>query len=512
MPTIAEFRQQHPEYHDMEDVELADALHQKFYSDIPKADFDKTLGIKTNQGLGFMEGVANVIDKIPDTPLDYIPGLDTRPLRKKNRADLQADFDRMEKTERPGGAGKFAGGFAASAPLLFMGGPAVSGALSGYATSEADTLGGKATDAVIGAVGGKVTAGALSHLGKTLAPALDPAVKRLKDIGVKLTPGMAKGGKAMVAEDKLMSRPIVGDAIQADRIATRDTLNRAGINRALKPLGVTLPDNIPTGHEAVDWMQTQVSNAYDSIMPKLSLVPDKRLAVGLRNATKVANVLPDSEADTFAKILKEKLDFGAAGQLTGRRLAVSLRDIRKAASGYSRSASEAERQLGEALSHVDDALHSALGSQNPGYAKALKATNLAYRGDRIMSDAAKGADEGIASTGQIKQSVKANDRSKNQRRTAAGTAHMQDFSKDARKVIPARTPDSGTAGRLQDGKLIPTMQGYGALAAYRTRQALLEAQAAAPPWVRKLGGALAHYSGVEGRIGGAAVANRPKER
>ena len=35
MATISEIRQQYPQYSDMSDVELADAFHSKFYSDIP---------------------------------------------------------------------------------------------------------------------------------------------------------------------------------------------------------------------------------------------------------------------------------------------------------------------------------------------------------------------------------------------------------------------------------------------------------------------------------------------
>lgn len=47
MATIAEIRQQYPQYSDMTDTQLADAFHSKFYSDIPKEQFYSTLGIKT---------------------------------------------------------------------------------------------------------------------------------------------------------------------------------------------------------------------------------------------------------------------------------------------------------------------------------------------------------------------------------------------------------------------------------------------------------------------------------
>ena len=45
MATLVEFRAQNPEYNDMPDVALADALHSKFYADVPKQQFYKQLGL-----------------------------------------------------------------------------------------------------------------------------------------------------------------------------------------------------------------------------------------------------------------------------------------------------------------------------------------------------------------------------------------------------------------------------------------------------------------------------------
>lgn len=45
MATLAEIRQQYPQYEDMTDRQLADALHSKFYSDMPRADFDQKVGL-----------------------------------------------------------------------------------------------------------------------------------------------------------------------------------------------------------------------------------------------------------------------------------------------------------------------------------------------------------------------------------------------------------------------------------------------------------------------------------
>jgi hypothetical protein len=49
MATLAEFRTKYPQYNDMPDVELADSLHQKFYSDIPRPQFFQQLDIVGSQ-------------------------------------------------------------------------------------------------------------------------------------------------------------------------------------------------------------------------------------------------------------------------------------------------------------------------------------------------------------------------------------------------------------------------------------------------------------------------------
>lgn len=46
MPTIAEVREKYPQYSDMSDNALAGALHAKFYSDMPRAEFDQKVGLR----------------------------------------------------------------------------------------------------------------------------------------------------------------------------------------------------------------------------------------------------------------------------------------------------------------------------------------------------------------------------------------------------------------------------------------------------------------------------------
>lgn len=49
MATLTEIRNQYPQYADMPDDVLANALYKKFYSDIPRAEFDSKVGLKPVQ-------------------------------------------------------------------------------------------------------------------------------------------------------------------------------------------------------------------------------------------------------------------------------------------------------------------------------------------------------------------------------------------------------------------------------------------------------------------------------
>lgn len=66
MGALADFRRQYPQYDDMSDVELADALYRKYYSDLPKDQVFARLGVKPPQGA---RGEAPVIAPVaPVTP------------------------------------------------------------------------------------------------------------------------------------------------------------------------------------------------------------------------------------------------------------------------------------------------------------------------------------------------------------------------------------------------------------------------------------------------------------
>jgi len=80
MATLAEFRAQYPQYDSVPDLTLADSLHEKFYSKIPKIEFYKTIGLGTAAAIPGAEGVVTG-KAAPTVPLrDRIMGVIETPL------------------------------------------------------------------------------------------------------------------------------------------------------------------------------------------------------------------------------------------------------------------------------------------------------------------------------------------------------------------------------------------------------------------------------------------------
>lgn len=64
MPTLAEIRQQYPQYSDMSDGALADALYGKFYSDMPRDQFNQKVGLNTTKQPALLDAVTDIPNEI----------------------------------------------------------------------------------------------------------------------------------------------------------------------------------------------------------------------------------------------------------------------------------------------------------------------------------------------------------------------------------------------------------------------------------------------------------------
>jgi hypothetical protein len=80
MATLAEFRAQYPQYDAVPDVTLADSLHEKFYSKIPKMEFYKTIGLGAATAIPGAENVVTGIKQPEVSMRDRIMGVIETPL------------------------------------------------------------------------------------------------------------------------------------------------------------------------------------------------------------------------------------------------------------------------------------------------------------------------------------------------------------------------------------------------------------------------------------------------
>ena len=72
MATLAEIREQYPQYSDLSDAALADALYGKFYSDISRKEFDAKLGLKTGPRQTPIGGIAGALGMGVEAPISSV--------------------------------------------------------------------------------------------------------------------------------------------------------------------------------------------------------------------------------------------------------------------------------------------------------------------------------------------------------------------------------------------------------------------------------------------------------
>lgn len=408
--------------------------------------------LRPNQMLGAFEGALDILKRAPD--VNMFPGQGW--LRDLGEQSLEASLAReMEKAqargERPGAFGRGAGEFAVAAPYAAFGGPAVGGAIQGFATSDADNLIGRAQDAAIGAAGGKVGAKVFDMAGGAVRGVTDPLVRTLAERGVQLSPGQVFGGAAKWAEDRATSLPFVGPAVDRARTRALDSYNIGALNEALAPIGVSVPEGMKPGHDAVEWAGQQLGERYDALTPGLSLSADPRLMVGARRFGDQLETMPADSADTAMRNLQRLIQFkpDIFGTMSGQAVRRADSEFGARGAQYAASPMASEKEIGVALRIAQEEIRDALARQNPPAKAELDALNRAFRNMLPVEQAAsgRGAREGVFTPSQLKGGSRATDRSPRKRDSARGRAAMQRYAEAGQEVMTA-LPNSGTADRV----------------------------------------------------------------
>lgn len=310
----------------------------------------------------------------------------------------------------------------------------------------------KLMQGAIGGVLGGITPLVTGAIGRAISPKASQAgsaAKLLANEGVELTPGQAAGGPALWAEDKMMSVPILGDAIRGARVRGNEQLNRAVYNRVLAPIGQSTKK---LGREAVDDVSNRISQAYDDVLAKVKFAPDQQFAQELQSLRQMASSLPARESAAFDNVIQreiiEPLTKGVAidGQAF-KRIEAQLGDR---AQSFLKSTDAYQNDVGRALVEAQKALRSALERANPQHAKELQNVNQAFSQMVRLQQAAGsiGAADGVFTPAQLDRAVRAADKSVRKNSYARGRALMQDLSGAARDRMSSQIPNSGTADRL----------------------------------------------------------------
>lgn len=492
MATLSEIRQQYPQYADMSDAALADSLHKKFYSDMPREQFDAKIGIKPAQakrvgigedlaelGTGVVRGFRDIPHSLYQMGARAAEAVYPSEATSQFRATVDAGVKRAEQDYQRGrgphgglDGPRIIGNIGGSLPfaVLIPGGAApslaartasgaASGAVGGGLTPVQNTddfWAEKGKQAGMGAAGGAVAApvmGAMSRIAQPRA-SVDPNVQTLMNEGVRPTMGQIAGGPLRWMEDKLTSVPFVGDVVRAAQRRPTVELNTAAINRTLEPIGQRLPADLRSGREAVDYAHNTISDAYNTLLPQLNVAADRQFGVEMNNVITGARGLPNNVGPQLDQLLRERvLARFNNGQMTGQAMKEIESELGTLARDYSRSQIASERQMGAGLREAQAALRNLVERSNPNHVGELQSINRAFanlaRVERAAGSA--GAVEGTFSAPQLSHAVRMEDPSRRRNAFARGNALMQDLSDAGRAVLPSTVPDSGTAGRLMVG-------------------------------------------------------------
>lgn len=358
--------------------------------------------------------------------------------------------------------GQSANMLAQSPRILNMARGAVTGGLTaaGFAAADRGTLQERASGAAraardpvalgVGAIAGGLGPARAST--RTPKPAINEDVVGLRERGVPLTPGQAKGGVAKAAEDAFTSTPILGTAIQEARGAGLQAYNRAAGDEALSAVGERLPEGVQAGHETVAYVEKRLGELYDETIPNTTVVADNEFKANIsqRLSDLAQDMTPKGRA-RLNEILNDRVvsRVGPDSAVDGETFQRIMSGLTTSKRRYSGSQDVDQRAVAEGIEVMQDEMRAAAARQDPAFAEKKAAVDKGWAMFSRLRDAASspGAERGIATPSQFGGAARRADRSVGRGMTAKGQAYGQDFADMGKAVLPNKTPDSGTATR-----------------------------------------------------------------
>jgi hypothetical protein len=325
---------------------------------------------------------------------------------------------------------------------------------------------------------------AMPVLNKAISPTLSADVEKLIKSGVNLTPGQIMGGAVRNIEDKLTSVPLLGDAINYSRKKGIEEFNKAAYGEVLKPIGGKVPN--VTGREGIEAVEKQLNNAYDKILPNITFQATPQFNANMANLRNMVGGLGQNAQTLFNSKIDNIIGSKLApktGMMDGIAFKQAESELGTLAKNYRSSPLASEKELGDAFLQAQAELRNALKSTDPKVQAELGNINKGWANfTRLQTAGAKANTAEMFTPSQLAQAVRQGDTSVRKGAVARGNALMQDLSDAGVNILPSKTPDSGTAGRLAAMGLIGG-GAYGAQQGYITPEMLAIGGAAALPYL-----------------------------
>ena len=487
MASLSEIRSKYPEYGYLNDRELADALHQKFYADMDKGEFDKRVGFQTeaapkrsigeaamglakSAGSGLVRGAVGFgtlpgnLEALGRAGINYGAGLlgaeppvspeTLNPVTYQNFMDrLEAKVGPLYKPQTT--AEKYVSTIGEFAPAALGGGGGLaSKAAAVVAPAIASETAGQMAEGTayepLARVAGAIAGTRLPNVGAraiTPAPA-DPsrqaAIKALEKEGVTaLTAGQRTGNNRLRwVEDATAMVPGGGGKATAMQTQASEQFTRA----ALKKAGIQA-DRATS--DVLEGAFRSIGNEFDQFAQGVTVKGTPSFQRRLQDlATRYEQVTPQVMQVPAVRAAVDDIAAKASGPqgMSGREFAGYRSELRRLQRGMKQNP-QASEAVGRIIENLDaQMVRSAPKGQGPVYATKLQDLNKRYRNMLAIENAAGAAGEnaasGLLSPAALKQAVK----QQNKKDYTRGRSDLAKLSRAGENVLRP-LPSSGTAER-----------------------------------------------------------------
>lgn len=475
---ITEIRQQYPQYNDMTDTQLAQALHAKFYSDLPYEQVASKLGVqmpekvKTDDpgimgsiGIGFGRMTDNLMQGVTQAGAHVMgamnpalkPYAEDYLARQKQQQQFKDEGYKPLQEQHP-----IATAVGESAPLLAV--PAggslraamALGALPGlieYGTPEEKLARGGA-----GAAGNAVGLGVGKVIGKALSPGLEaasPEAGRLADVmasnGIPLDAAQVTGNQVLQNTKAALAKiPWTANGQQARDAAKQTAFNQSVLKFIGSDAKAATPDVMGDAYNAIT---SKMNDAANSVTLQLDEAALNKLGAVEKNFLRR---LPTDQKQIVKSYIDDILEAGANGGIPGDIYNKTRSDLGKLAFDTENST------IREGVKGIQKVLDDAFDRQAPKEAvDAMREARAQYSKYQTVANSLKKArstDGNIPAKqlyAQAQHDIPGFERK---------TGDFVDLVRGGRQFLPDPIPNSGTPERALYQNLLTagSMSGLGA--------------------------------------------------